>query len=336
MIRRAALAAGAVLRPARLVRRRRPPRRPTPARRAADGAGEAALGPALDALGGEVVRLRSRDGLRLAGRWLPRGAPRRRRRGRPTRTRRSSCSTAGPDRVAPDLVEYGPSLRRTAGVLGLDFRGHGGSDDAPTTFGLREIEDVAGALAWLGERGIARVALVGSSMGGITAIAAVAVLGDGRLPGADMDPAAPAARRPAARPRIVAVVARLGRARAGRRRSRRGCPARAARLARRRGCSTAPRGRSATIRGRPSRPASSASLEGVPLLLIHGDGRHAPCRSPTRRRLAAAAPARRSSTGSSRARSTARPTRPTPAATSDASRTSCVRPSPARREAGDL
>ena len=32
---------------------------------------EASLGPQLDALGGEVVRLRSRDGLRLAGRWLP-------------------------------------------------------------------------------------------------------------------------------------------------------------------------------------------------------------------------------------------------------------------------
>ena len=32
---------------------------------------EASLGPALDALGGEIVRLRARDGLRLAGRWLP-------------------------------------------------------------------------------------------------------------------------------------------------------------------------------------------------------------------------------------------------------------------------
>ena len=66
-------------------------------------------------------------------------------------------------------------LRRTAGILGLDFRGHGGSDDAPTTFGMHEIEDVAGALAWLGARGITRVALVGSSMGGITAIAAAVV-----------------------------------------------------------------------------------------------------------------------------------------------------------------
>ena len=35
------------------------------------GPDEAALAPRLDALGGEVVRLRARDGLRLAARWLP-------------------------------------------------------------------------------------------------------------------------------------------------------------------------------------------------------------------------------------------------------------------------
>ena len=108
--------------------------------------------------------------------------------------------------VTPDLVELGPFLRRTASVLGLDLRGHGGSDDAPTTFGVREVEDVAGALAWLGERGIRRVALVGSSMGGIVAIASVAVLGDGRLAAADVDPDAPAAVNEAPRPRVVAVV----------------------------------------------------------------------------------------------------------------------------------
>jgi pimeloyl-ACP methyl ester carboxylesterase len=165
---------------------------------------EAALGPALDALGGEVIRLRSRDGLRLAGRWLP-------------------ADSGGPDwtpdpheavvllhgytgSVAPDLVEYGAFLRRTAGVLGIDFRGHGGSDDGPTTFGLLEVEDVAGALAWLGERGVTRVALFGTSMGGIVAIAAVVVLGDGSLAGADVDVDAPRSPAPAPRPAIVAVV----------------------------------------------------------------------------------------------------------------------------------
>lgn len=166
---------------------------------------EAALGPAIDALGGEVVRLRARDGVRLAGRWLP---------------AEGDDAAWAPDphdailllhgwtgSIAPDLVEYGPHLRRTAGVLGLDFRGHGLSDDGPSTFGLLEVEDVAGALTWLGERGVTRVALVGTSMGGVTAIAAVVVLGDGSLAAADVDPAAPRHVTPAPRPRIVGVIA---------------------------------------------------------------------------------------------------------------------------------
>lgn len=169
------------------------------------GPGEEALGPALDELGGEVVRLRARDGLRLAARWLP--------------TQDADAEwTADPHEailllhgysgsIAPDLVEYAPFLRRTAGVLGLDFRGHGGSDDGPSTFGLLETEDIAGALAWFGERGITRVAMLGTSMGGIAAIAAVAVLGDGSLAAADGDPTAPRGVDLAPRPAIVGVVA---------------------------------------------------------------------------------------------------------------------------------
>jgi uncharacterized protein len=168
--------------------------------------GEAALAPAIDALGGEVVRLRSRDGLRLAGRWLLADA--------------EPGTDWAPDpreailllhgysgSIAPDLVEYAPFLRRTASVLGLDFGGHGDSDDAPTTFGMREVEDVAGALAWLGERGIHRVAIFGTSMGGMTALVTLAVLGDGRLDAADRDPDAPALTASAPRPRIVCAVA---------------------------------------------------------------------------------------------------------------------------------
>ncbi|MBA2719743.1 MAG: alpha/beta fold hydrolase, partial [Chloroflexi bacterium] len=168
---------------------------------------EEGLKPALDALGGEVVRLRSRDGLKLSGRWLPAevgpvagdpGPP-----WQPDSYEAILLLHGWTGSVAPDLVELGPTLRRTAGVLGLDFRGHGGSDDAPTTFGLHEVEDVAGALAWLGERGIRRVALAGSSMGGIVAIAAIVVLGDGTLGQADLDPTAPAAEVVAPRPRLV-------------------------------------------------------------------------------------------------------------------------------------
>ena len=169
------------------------------------GPGEEALGAAIDELGGEVVRLRARDGLRLAARWLPAQDT-------------DDGWTADPHEavlllhgysgsIAPDLVEYAPFLRRTAGVLGLDFRGHGGSDDGPSTFGLLETEDIAGALAWFGERGIIRVAMLGTSMGGIAAIAAVAVLGDGALAAADGDPTAPRGVDPAPRPAIVGVVA---------------------------------------------------------------------------------------------------------------------------------
>jgi pimeloyl-ACP methyl ester carboxylesterase len=167
--------------------------------------GEEALRPELDALGGEAVRFGSRDGLRLAARWLP-----------PEPDEGDDWAPSGEEAilllhgytgsVAPDLVEYGPFLRRTAGVLGLDFRGHGGSDDGPTTFGLREVEDVAGALAWLGEHGARRVALFGTSMGGATAIASVVVLGDGTLTAADAEPDAPIAPGPPPRPRIVAIV----------------------------------------------------------------------------------------------------------------------------------
>lgn len=169
------------------------------------GPDEGALGPALDALGGEIVRIRSRDGLRLSARWLPSEADGTDWRRDPHEAILLLHGYTGS--VAPDLVEYGPFLRRTAGVLGLDFRGHGESDPAQTTFGLREVEDVAGALAWLGSRGVTSVALVGSSMGGITAIASVAVLGDGSVVSADTTADVASGPAPEVRPRIAAVVA---------------------------------------------------------------------------------------------------------------------------------
>jgi pimeloyl-ACP methyl ester carboxylesterase len=205
VIRRALLAAGAIVLPLAAfdLLTRRASRGLLDAPRTTPD--EAALGAALDALGGEVVRIRSRDGLRLTARWLsaePGDAGWRR---DPHEAILLLHGWSGSS--VPDLVEYGPYLRRTAGVLGLDFRGHGGSDASPTTFGLRELEDVAGALAWLGERGIQRVALFGTSLGGITAIASVAILGDGSMPGADADPAVPAHVAPPRRPRILAVIA---------------------------------------------------------------------------------------------------------------------------------
>ena len=248
--------------------------------------GEEALRLAVEALGGEIVRLRARDGVRLMGRWLV--ADDRDEGGWIPDPREAILLLHGwTGSVVPDLVALGPFLRRTASVLGLDFRGHGGSDDGPTTFGYLEIEDVAGAIAWLGERGIRRVALVGSSMGGITALGAVAVLGDGRLAAADKDPDAPAAEVEAPRPRIVAVVgdsvtpelsipvARRLRVPLARAMAERAFE----RLARRVGGDP-----------RDTQPIRAVTLiEDVPLLLIHGD---ADGTVPIRdgRRLAEAAP----------------------------------------------
>lgn len=166
---------------------------------------EASLGPALDGLGGEVTRIRSRDGVRLSARWLDAEPGDPDWRADPHEAILLLHGYSGS--VAPDLVEYAPALRRTAGVLGVDFRGHGDSEAGETTFGLREVDDVGGALAWLGERGIRRVALVGTSMGGITAIAATVVLGDGALAAVDANPDAARLTSPAPRPRIVAIVA---------------------------------------------------------------------------------------------------------------------------------
>lgn len=169
------------------------------------GAEEAELASRLDELGGEIIRFQSGGGGRLSGRWLPPDAPADRWSPEPHEAIVLLHGWSGS--IVPDLIEYGPFLRRTAGVLGFDFRGHGDSDAGATTFGVREVEDVAGALAWLGERGITRVALFGTSMGGMTALAAIVVLGDGSLPSADSDADAPAHDIAPPSPRIVAAVA---------------------------------------------------------------------------------------------------------------------------------
>jgi fermentation-respiration switch protein FrsA (DUF1100 family) len=169
------------------------------------GPEEAGLGERLDALGGEVIRFRSRDGLRLGGRWLPAEPADGEWIPDPHEAILLLHGYSGS--IAPDLVEYGPFLRRTANVFGIDFRGHGESDPGPSTFGMLEVEDVAGALAWLGERGSRRIALVGTSMGGMAAIASVAVLGDGTLAAADAVDARTRAAIEPPRPLIIAVVA---------------------------------------------------------------------------------------------------------------------------------
>ena len=62
-------------------------------------------------------------------------------------------------------------------VLMLDLRGHGESDAARLTYGVRERRDVLGAVDWLLGRGFApgAIGVLGASMGGVASIGAAAV-----------------------------------------------------------------------------------------------------------------------------------------------------------------
>lgn len=59
-------------------------------------------------------------------------------------------------------------------VLALDLRGHGESDFAPMTYGIRERRDLLGAVDWLLARGYApgSIGILGASMGGVAGIGA--------------------------------------------------------------------------------------------------------------------------------------------------------------------
>ena len=103
------------------------------------------------------VSLRTRDGVRLAGSYLP-----------------GQAGTAGPavlvvhgfggHRRKPAYAYLAERLNREAAVLAVDLRGHGQSG-GDSTLGLAETLDVAAAAAWLRRAGHPWVALIGVSMG---------------------------------------------------------------------------------------------------------------------------------------------------------------------------
>ena len=68
------------------------------------------------------------------------------------------------------------ALSDHAGVVAIDFRGHGRSGGV-TTVGDREIEDVEAAVRWSRALGYARVATLGFSMGGAVVMRHAAFLG---------------------------------------------------------------------------------------------------------------------------------------------------------------
>jgi uncharacterized protein len=74
-----------------------------------------------------------------------------------------------------DLLDRAAILHGPYNLLLLDLRNHGQSGEAPTTQGVREGGDLRAMLDWLEEtKGPDRVAVLGVSMGGATALAAAA------------------------------------------------------------------------------------------------------------------------------------------------------------------
>ncbi|HEU0098442.1 MAG TPA: alpha/beta fold hydrolase [Allosphingosinicella sp.] len=108
------------------------------------------------------LRIRTGDGLSLAATYRPGRRP-----GSPAvlllhGVRASRASTA-------------PAAAWLSGLgyasLTVDFRGHGQSDMAERSFGLRESSDAQAAFAWLKRRqGGAKVAVIGNSLGGAAAL----------------------------------------------------------------------------------------------------------------------------------------------------------------------
>jgi uncharacterized protein len=74
-----------------------------------------------------------------------------------------------------DLLDRAAMLHGSHNLLLLDLRNHGQSGEAPTTQGVREAGDLRAMLDWLEtSKGPERVAVLGVSMGGATALAEAA------------------------------------------------------------------------------------------------------------------------------------------------------------------
>jgi len=108
------------------------------------------------------LRLRSTDGLALAATYRPGRTP-----GAPAvlLLHGNGASRAAMAATAHVLGEQGYA------TLAIDFRGHGQSQSARHSFGLYESRDAEAAFRWLKARqGLAKVAVVGLSLGGAAAL----------------------------------------------------------------------------------------------------------------------------------------------------------------------
>ncbi|MEN9938518.1 MAG: hypothetical protein RLZZ387_5097 [Chloroflexota bacterium] len=128
--------------------------------------------PAVNGLAFEDVRFAASDGdVSIAGWYIPRqGATR-------AVVLMHGKDSSRATEFAGDFVDLGAALHaRGFAVLMIDMRGHGQSEDARFTFGLRERRDIIGAVDWLEAQGFrpGAVGVLGVSMGAASAIGALA------------------------------------------------------------------------------------------------------------------------------------------------------------------
>lgn len=133
----------------------------TPARRALAVAPEKFLG------AHEVVRFPARDGVMLAGWFVPRAD-----------TTKAVVLLHGYGTTRTQMLARARFFHDQGfAALLYDARGHGESADALVSFGLFEKQDLLGALDWLRGRGFTELGCVGASQGGATIALASAELG---------------------------------------------------------------------------------------------------------------------------------------------------------------
>jgi len=126
----------------------------------------------------EEVSFPASDGVTLRGWWVP----------SPGAERALILLHGQAGSMDPD-VQYLPALH-AAGfhVLQFDFRAHGRSAGRLSTIGYLEIQDVLGAVAFVRDKGVYRVGLLGFSMGARVAILAAPLLAEVRAVVADGGP----------------------------------------------------------------------------------------------------------------------------------------------------
>jgi len=124
----------------------------------------------------EDVELRAKDGKKIAGWWMPKGA-----KGNPP-----VVILHGLGAGKAHMIDY-ILFAQAAGypVLAIDFRGHGTSEASLTSIGYYESWDVEAAMDFVRKRGAGDPVLWGTSMGAVAALLAAAE--DGSVAGVIAD-----------------------------------------------------------------------------------------------------------------------------------------------------